>query len=191
MRDAVENIDQGGCVARWQGFYDELAAERYPALLAYAVAFTGQRATAEDLVQEAMVRTFSSPRRLSSARHAEHYVRRAIASVFVDDKRREQLFRRSTARLANADVGPDHAGHVDARDAVTIALASLSPQVRACVVLRYYDDLTMAQIADHLHLAVGTVKRYLHDGAEALRGELGADPDEERVEVLVTPRREK
>lgn len=178
-------------MARWQGFYDELAAERYPALLAYAVAFTGQRATAEDLVQEAMVRTFSSPRRLSSARHAEHYVRRAIASVFVDDKRREQLFRRSTARLANADVGPDHAGHVDARDAVTIALASLSPQVRACVVLRYYDDLTMAQIADHLHLAVGTVKRYLHDGAEALRGELGADPDEERVEVLVTPRREK
>lgn len=84
-------------MARWQGFYDELAERRYPALLAYAMAFAGQRATAEDLVQEAMVRTFSSPRRLSSAQHAEHYVRRAIASVFVDDKRREQLFRRSAA----------------------------------------------------------------------------------------------
>lgn len=177
-------------MGRWQGFYDELADRRYPALLAYAMAFTGQRATAEDLVQEAMVRTFSSPRRLASADHAEHYVRRAIASVFVDDKRREQLFRRSTTRLARTDVGPDHAANVDARDAVTLALAALSPQVRACVVLRYYDDLTMAQIADQLHLAVGTVKRYLHDGAQTLRGELGADPDAERVEVVVTERRE-
>lgn len=47
-------------MARWQGFYDELAERRYPALLAYAIAVTGQRATAEDLVQEAMVRTSSS-----------------------------------------------------------------------------------------------------------------------------------
>jgi len=178
-------------VARWQGFYDELAGTRYSSLLAYAIAFTGQRATAEDLVQEAMVRTFSSPRRLSSAQHAEHYVRRAIASVFVDDKRREQLFRRSASRLADADVAPDRAAHVDTRDAVTDALATLTPQVRACVVLRYYDDLTVAQIADRLGLALGTVKRYLHDGAATMRDHLGADPDAERVEVSVTPRREK
>ena len=178
-------------MARWQGFYDELADQRYPSLLAYAMAFTGQRATAEDLVQEAMVRVFSSPRRLSSAQHAEHYVRRAISSVFIDDKRREQLFRRSASRLADADVAPDRAAHVDHRDAVTVALGSLTPQVRACIVLRYYDDLTVAQIADRLGLALGTVKRYLHDGAEALRGELGAQPDVERVEVLVTERREK
>lgn len=178
-------------MARWQGFYDELAERRYPSLLAYAMAFTGQRATAEDLVQEAMVRTFSSPRRLASVEHAEHYVRRAIASVFVDDKRREQLFRRSHARLADADVAPDRASAVDNRDAVTVALAALPPQVRACVVLRYYDDLTVAQIADRLGLALGSVKRYLHDGAEALRGELGAEPDQERVDVLVTQRREK
>ena len=178
-------------MARWQGFYDELAERRYPALLAYAIAFTGQRATAEDLVQEAMVRTFSSPRRLSSPQHAEHYVRRAIASVFVDDKRREQLFRRSASRLADAEVAPDRAAQVDNRDAVALALEALTPQVRACVVLRYYDDLTVAQIADRLGLALGTVKRYLHDGGVALRGELGAEPDVERVDVLVTQRREK
>ena len=178
-------------MARWQGFYDELAERRYPALLAYAIAFTGQRATAEDLVQEAMVRTFSSPRRLSSAQHAEHYVRRAIASVFVDDKRREQLFRRSASRIASADVSADGAARVDARDAVSVALTALTPQVRACVVLRYYDDLTVAQIADGLGLAVGTVKRYLHDGAAALREELGADPDAEQVHIVVNSQRGK
>ena len=58
-------------------------------------------------------------------------------------------------------------------------------------MLRYYDDLTVAQVADRLGLALGTVKRYLHDGAEVLRGELGAEPDAERVDVLVTERREK
>jgi len=172
-------------VARWQGFYDELATERYPSLLAYAVAFTGQRATAEDLVQEAMIRTFSSPRRLTSAAHAEHYVRRAIASVFIDGARRETLFRRTAHRLVEGDLGGDHAPETDARDAVSEALATLTPQVRACVVLRYYDDLTVAQVADRLHLALGTVKRYLHDGGEALRDALGADPDAERVNVTV------
>ena len=60
-----------------------------------------------------------------------------------------------------------------------------TPQVRACVVLRYYDDLTVAQVADRLHLAIGTVKRYLHDGGAALRDALGADPDAERVDVTV------
>jgi DNA-directed RNA polymerase specialized sigma24 family protein len=40
-------------VAGWQGFYTELATTRYPALLAYATALTGQRATAEDLLQDA------------------------------------------------------------------------------------------------------------------------------------------
>lgn len=172
-------------MARWQGFYDELATERYPSLLAYAVAFTGQRATAEDLVQEAMIRTFSSPRRLSSAAHAEHYVRRAIASVFIDDARREKLFRRTAHRLVDDGLAEDHSPETDTRDTVADALATLTPQVRACVVLRYYDDLTVAQVADRLHLALGTVKRYLHDGGATLRDALGADPDAERVDVTV------
>ena len=70
---------------------------------------------------------------------------------------------------------------------------TLSPQVRACVVLRYYDDLTIAQVADRLHLAIGTVKRYLHDGGATLRDTLGADPDVERMDVTVVnaSRREK
>ena len=123
-------------MARWQGFYDELAAERYPALLAYAA-------------------------------HAEHYVRRAIASVFIDDARREKLFRRTAHRLVRDDAAGDHAPETDARDAVAEALAALTPQVRVCVVLRYYDDLTVAQVADRLRLANGTVERYLRD-AEAL-----------------------
>jgi RNA polymerase sigma-70 factor (ECF subfamily) len=163
-------------VARWQGFYEELATTRYSALLAYAIALTGQRATAEDLVQEALVRVFSSPRSLASAGHAESYVRRAIASIYIDDARRATLLDRTAKRLGwQTDPVADAPDLPD--DAVADALMRLSPQVRTCVVLRYYEDLTTAQIADRLGLANGTVKRYLHEGSAALRDGLGVDPD--------------
>lgn len=170
-------------MSRWQGFYDELAHDRYPSLLAYAIAFTGQRDTAEDLVQEALIKTFGRPRRFASSPHAENYVRRAIASVFIDDARRKAVLERTTKRLgaqepADAQV-TDPAPAVDERRAIAHALQRLSPQVRAVVVLRYYDDLTGAQIADRLGLALGTVKRYLHEGNAQLRDLLAVDlPDE-------------
>lgn len=170
-------------MSRWQGFYDELATERYPSLLAYAMAFTGQRATAEDLVQEALIRTFGRPRRLASAQHAESYVRRAIASVFIDDARRAAVVDRTAQRLGRASgadrPATDPTEHVDQRGSIAAALQQLTPQVRAAVVLRYYDDLTAAQIADRLGLALGTVKRYLHEGNARLRDLLAVDlPDE-------------
>ena len=49
----------------------------------------------------------------------------------------------------------------------------LAPRVRACVVLRYFEDLTVAEIADRLQLSDGTVKRYLSDGVHGLERVLG------------------
>lgn len=171
-------------MSRWQGFYDELAHDRYPSLLAYAIAFTGDRDTAEDLVQEALIKTFGRPRRFSSSMHAENYVRRAIASVFVDDARRKAVVARTTARLGSQTMADarvtDPAPVIDERGDIAQALQQLSPQVRAVVVLRYYDDLTGAQIAERLGLALGTVKRYLHEGNQRLRDLLAVDlPDHE------------
>lgn len=170
-------------MAKWQGFYDELASTRYPALLAYAVALTGQRATAEDLVQEALVRTFSTPRRIHSPQHAEYYVRRAIATIFIDDKRRDALFQRTQARLTTGPAEEAKAVEIDERDAVTAALLTLSPRMRACVVLRYYDDYTVRQVADTLGIASGSVKRYLHEASELLRTTLGAEEDKQTMWV--------
>jgi len=170
-------------VAKWQGLYDELASTRYPALLAYAAALTGQRATAEDLVQEALVRTFSTPRRIHSLQHAEYYVRRAIATLFIDDKRRDALFQRTQARITANEAEPAKAVEVDERDAVTAALLTLPPRMRACVVLRYYDDYTVQQVAETLGIASGSVKRYLHEASALLRATLGAEEDKQTVRV--------
>jgi RNA polymerase sigma factor (sigma-70 family) len=163
-------------VARWQGFYDELATTRYSAVLAYAMALTGQRATAEDLVQEALVKVFSSPRRLASAAHAESYVRRTIATLYVDDARRAALLDR-TARRMGWGAEPLADAPREPADELEAALARLSPQVRTCVVLRFYEDLTAPQIAERLGIATGTVKRYLHEASAELRQELNVDAD--------------
>jgi RNA polymerase sigma-70 factor (ECF subfamily) len=63
--------------------------------------------------------------------------------------------------------------------AVTEALAHLSPRERACVVLRYFDDLTVADIASELSLSTGATKRYLSDGAAKLRTLLDLPPDDD------------
>lgn len=179
-------------MAAWQGFYEELATTRYPALLAYATLLTGSRAAAEDLVHDAFVRVFSRPRRLDSARHAEAYVRRTLANLAMD--RAKGKWRESDAarRSRSAEASPDPSGEVDARLGLASALALLPPQVRACVVLKYYDDLTVAEVADRLGLATGTVKRYLSDARAAL-GELVEAPDHEpeTASVVVADRRKR
>ncbi len=87
----------------WQSLYDELATERYPRLLAYATALTGDRPSAEDLLQDALVNTFGTPRRLHSAEHAERYVRRAMVNGLIDSGRR------ATAHAASSP--PSRGGH--------------------------------------------------------------------------------
>ena len=67
------------------------------------------------------------------------------------------------------------------------ALASLSPRQRTCIVLRYYEDLPIAEIAGLLGFTVGTAKRYLFDGVRALEARLGplAHDTEEPVSIDV------
>ena len=176
-------------MAHWQGFYDELASSRYGALLSYAMVLTGQRATAEDLVQEALVRVFSAPRRLTSAAHAESYVRRSISSLYIDDARRAKLFDRTARRMGWVSEPVTYAPP-EPTDELDAALRLLSPQVRTCVVLRYYEDLTAGQIAERLGLAEGTVKRYLHNASAALRESFALDGDPDGAEhVAVVSRR--
>lgn len=164
---------------RWQDVLEELVRTRYPALVSYAWLFTPRRADAEDLVHEALVRAFGRPRSIRDARAAEGYVRRAIRSEFLDSHRRWLTTRRK-AHLVATD--PHSDARVAQRAAATVdvhaALAALPPRHRACAVLRYFDDLPLAEIAAELGLGVGTVKRYLHDATATLRETLGVEvPD--------------
>ena len=173
-------------MAAWQAIADELMERRYGALVGYASLLTRNRHDAEELVQDALIATFTRRARFESVTAAESYVRRAIASRFVDASRSRarRLRRERAAAPLEAVRGPD--ATVEPDPALAAALARLAPRVRACVVLRYLADQSVAEIAAALGIADGTVKRNVYDGVRALAAALGTDPDaEELADVVV------
>lgn len=178
-------------MGRWSEHLDGLMETRYPALLAYANALTaGDRAAAEDIVHDAIIRSFSRSRGFDTVAHAEAYTRKAILSVFLDRTRSRTRLQHAFSRVAEPDARASHDDAVEATEVVRGLLAQLSPRERACVVLRYYDDMTIGQVADALGLATGTVKRYLSNATERLGAILGLpdDPDAHGRVAVVAPR---
>lgn len=152
---------------------DAVVRERGQHLAAYAYLLTGDLRDAEDLVQDALVKTFVR-RRDIDLDSAEGYVRRVMLTTYVDTYRRRRQWDRVRHLLVRPDHDDGHDRRVEARTDVQDALASLSPQQRAVVVMRYYDDLTVGAIADRLGIADGTVKRYLSVAGTRLATLLGA-----------------
>ena len=89
----------------WHDELTRVATQRGPALIGYAYLLSGDLARAEDLVQEALIRTWARPRRLEDDAAAEAYVRRTILNTFLDEYRRESVFRRKRHLVAVDDAG--------------------------------------------------------------------------------------
>lgn len=147
-----------------------LVEQHGKALLRYGYLLTQNTAAAEDLVQDALVRTFIRMRAGTSVDSANAYVRRAMLTIYLDAHRRRSRFlgMRHLVAAPEEHADADTATSVDVRTAV----AGLAPQERSAVVLRYYDDLTVPQIAERMLVSDGTVKRYLHNAAVKLQAAL-------------------
>ena len=152
----------------WEQTLAGLVIEGGAALKRHAFLLCGAEAQADDLVQEALVRAFSRPPRVPRPGAAEAYVRVIMVNLFIDGARRHSRWSRVVPLLRPADMTPDPADQVSDRDAVLTALRSLSPRQRACVVLRYYEDLPVAKVAAVLGVGEGTVKRYLSEAMSHL-----------------------
>ena len=162
----------GGEVEDWEQTLADLASGRGAALKRRAFLLCGDEAQADDLVQEALVRAFTRPMRVPRPGAAEAYVRMIMVNLFIDGARRHSRWSRIAPLLRPAATMPDPADQVSDRDAMLTALLSLSPRQRACVVLRYYEDLPVAKVAAALGVSEGTVKRYLSDAISHLAGQL-------------------
>ncbi len=150
--------------AAWERVVTQLVAERGDALLRYATLLTGSADDAADLVQDALVRTFGRLRNGYTVASAESYVRRAILNASVDRGRRVTRWRKVAPSQYEPDMLPSADDATDLRIDVHGELRKLSPRERACLVLRYYDDLKVDDIAEALGISSGAVKRYLSDG---------------------------
>ena len=169
-------------MAAWQVLVEQLILERGSRLTAYAAMLVARDGDAEDLVHDAIVKTFSRGRNIRDVNHAEAYVRRVMPTIVIDRARSRASGRRAVDRGFERE---DHGADIDSSLDVRFALQELSPRERACIVLRYFDDLTVPQIAAQLGLADGTVKRYLADASGKLATQLEVTVDGvETVRVL-------
>ncbi|MFJ4820234.1 SigE family RNA polymerase sigma factor [Streptomyces sp. NPDC088801] len=149
--------------------FDEFAAARWSALLHVARLLTGgDRQRAEDLVQEALVKLwFVWPKIAEQA--PEAYVRTVLVRLAARSARRRWWGERPVEQLPDrADPG-DMSSAVAERSRLEAALALLSPKQRAAVVLRYYEDLPEAQVAEALGCPVGTARSHASRGVAQLR----------------------
>ncbi len=176
-------------MAEWAELLTELVRTRGEALGRYGFLLCGDRGQASDLVQDALTRVFASPSRCRTAPEAEGYVRRAMVNRFLDLQRRRARLAKLMPRLACPDQTPDMSGSAVDRMDVLRALDQLTPRQRACVVLRFYEDLPVAGVAERMNVAEGTVKRHLSDALARMSTTLRvthASPsrgEEERIQM--------
>jgi RNA polymerase sigma-70 factor (ECF subfamily) len=159
----------------WRDVLEQLVMARGKALFGYAYVLTGNRDEAEDLLQDALVRAFRSGRSAQSIDAAHVYVKRSIATAYIDRARRAAVRPKSvgggedlSAWLQSA-ARHDHAHVTELSLDLHTALLTLAPRERACIVLRYMEDMRVDDVAAALDIAPGTVKRYLADAIVQLR----------------------
>jgi RNA polymerase sigma-70 factor (sigma-E family) len=141
--------------------------ERYPSLVRLARLLVDDRESAEEVVQDAFVRTFGRLHRVAPDR-ATAYLRSAVLNGARSNLRRRRVQRAHASTDAPRPSAPtaDLAGH--GRHEVVSALKSLPRRQREVLALRYYLDLTERDTADALGISVGSVKTHAHRGLEAL-----------------------
>ncbi|WP_020578601.1 SigE family RNA polymerase sigma factor [Actinopolymorpha alba] len=148
--------------------FNAYVAARKHVLVRTAYLLTGDRHDAEDLVQATLTRTFLAWHRIRERNAVDAYVRRTMVNEHTSWWRRAwRRTERSTADLPErpADSPIDLAD----RDEVWDLVRTLPPRQRAIVVLRFYEDLSPAEIAATLGCSVGTVASQTSRAIAALR----------------------
>jgi RNA polymerase sigma-70 factor (sigma-E family) len=160
--------------------YVDFATHALPELWRTAYLLCGDWHRAEDAAQEALVRLYRRWPKVERRDGLLPYARRALVRILIDESRRP--WRREIATRTLPDPpAPGEFGTVDDRMLLLEALATLSPQRRACLVLRYYEQLSVREAARALGCSEGTVKSQTSRGLRALRqalGEVDVEPGE-------------
>lgn len=164
----------GGGRADRDAEFTAFMADAGPGLLRTAWLLVGDAHRAEELVQQALVRTYGAWARVSGGDPAA-YTRRTLVNLRTDTWRR----RRREVLTAPAELPEDAVasgtGAVHDRDTLVRALARLTPRQRRVVVLRHLVGLTEREVAEDLGISTGTVKSTSSRALAALRADLTVD----------------
>jgi RNA polymerase sigma-70 factor (sigma-E family) len=139
---------------------------RRTALFHSAYLLCGNRDEAEDLVQTTLVRVVLGARRHGRLENLDAYARKTLVNTFISARRR--FWRREQAYGELPDL-PGRPVDNDTGLMVRAALAGLAPKQRAVLVLRYWEDLSVAATAELLGMRESTVKSHTARGLAALK----------------------
>lgn len=159
--------------------FDDWAGARVTALLRFAYLVTGSQHAAEDAVQSALERACRKWARVSRADDPDAYVRRMVVNASTSFWRRAVRRERPVEHERMPDVGAgDPAPGTADRDQLLALLRRLPTKQRAVLVLRHYEGLADAEIADLLEVSPVTVRSNAHRGLASLRAMLEAEGGE-------------
>lgn len=150
-----------------RGTFEEYVVARWPRLVRSAVLMGADPHAAEDLAQTALSKCYFAWARVCRAQDPDAYVHRVLVNTLKDSRRRRSWGERPAEVLPDPGV-TDGSDERARDDALRAALRRLPLPQREALVLRYYADLTEAQVASALGVAVGTVKSRVSRGMAVL-----------------------
>jgi RNA polymerase sigma-70 factor (sigma-E family) len=157
-------------------------AKRSAALLRTGWLLTGSEAAAQDLVQAALLRTWTRWDRVVRKDLPETYVRKVLLSTFLTWRRRRWVHETPTDGVVDLPA-PDATAEVEVREVVRAVLDTLPRGQRATLVLRFFDDLSERDTAAVMGCSIGTVKSQTARALARLRADGRLDGlYDERVE---------
>jgi RNA polymerase sigma-70 factor (sigma-E family) len=162
--------------------FEAFVVARGEALLRHAYLLCGDPHWAQDLLQDALIKTHARWRRVSSVELPDAYVRQVVLNTFLSRRRRRANGEVPVASLRIETVATDAVAAFVERDAMWSRLATLPRQQRAAVVLRFYEDLDDRAIASALACSPATVRKHIQLALRKLRPLVATD---------IRPRREE
>ncbi len=154
--------------------FDDFARRELDGLLRYATVLTGDRELARDLVQDVLFKAYRRWSLVVAADHPRAYLRTMLTRAHLS-WRRTWAVRNVVLPFDELPEGPptgDHAGAIADRDAALRRLSELPRRQRSVLVLRYYEHLTDAEIADVLGCSAVTVRGYAARALANLRADI-------------------
>lgn len=164
--------------AKDRSAFIEWASSRGGSLRGIAYLIVGDYHLAEDLVQEALTKVYVAWPRIRDVSKAEAYARRTIATTAISWSRRKSSTERPQEFLPERAADDALAPAVVNHEWIWRELLELPVRQRTAIVLRHYEDLSVAETAEYMGCSAGTVKSQSSRGLAVLRERLGTDLDE-------------
>ncbi|MEV6285966.1 SigE family RNA polymerase sigma factor [Kribbella sp. NPDC051770] len=152
--------------------FEEFARARTPQLYRTAWLLAGDRHHAEDLVQETLAKMYRSWWRMQRVENPSAYAQTVLARTFISQRRRRSWSEQPTDALPET---VHHSGDLELRVALRDALAELAPLDRAVLVLRFFEDRSVEQVALDLGKNAGAIRTRTSRALDRLRAVLGDD----------------